>query len=210
MIGTAGPQVAARLFRVAWLSIALGVGMEILILVTQSAFGSVPGMGAMIADTVQKITWSFLVCSGLAIGAATTPARPLVVGIAGLLSGPLGLNVSRAVHKSVNQAMQINGGAAGIPSPVTLTVLKGIEYLILGVGITWIANRGRASVATVLSFGLAVGILFGGIILALTLVGSPQPPPTAALVTRAVNEIAFPVGCALVLFVARALPSLRD
>lgn len=53
--------------------------------------------------------------------------------------------------------------------------------------------------------GLAIGLLFGGAMLALTLGSSPEPPPTVDLVSRGVNEILFPVGCALVLFSAGTL-----
>jgi hypothetical protein len=53
--------------------------------------------------------------------------------------------------------------------------------------------------------GLAVGVVFGGTILALTLGAAPCPVPTADLVSRGLNELLFPVGCALVLFSAGAL-----
>jgi len=53
--------------------------------------------------------------------------------------------------------------------------------------------------------GLAVGILFGGTILALTYVSAPEPPSLTALISRGIDEVVFPVGCSLVLFSAQAL-----
>jgi hypothetical protein len=53
--------------------------------------------------------------------------------------------------------------------------------------------------------GLAIGIIFGGTIVALTYSMSSETPATADLVTRGVNEVLFPVGCSLVLFAAAAL-----
>ncbi len=53
--------------------------------------------------------------------------------------------------------------------------------------------------------GLAVGILFGGAILALTYASAPEPPSATVLVSRGVDEVFFPVGCSLVLFSAQAL-----
>ena len=53
--------------------------------------------------------------------------------------------------------------------------------------------------------GLAIGILFGGAILALTYASAPEPPSVTALVSRGIDEVFFPVGCSLVLFSAQAL-----
>ena len=55
--------------------------------------------------------------------------------------------------------------------------------------------------------GLAVGILFGGAIPALTVGAAPGPVPPAALVSPGLNELLFPIGCALALFSAGALGS---
>jgi hypothetical protein len=56
-----------------------------------------------------------------------------------------------------------------------------------------------------LATGLLVGLVFGGTIVGLTYQMSPEPPVTAALVSRGANEILFPVGCSLVLFAATAM-----
>jgi hypothetical protein len=47
--------------------------------------------------------------------------------------------------------------------------------------------------------------VFGGAILALTLGAAPGAVPAPNLVSRGLNELLFPVGCALVLFSAGAL-----
>jgi len=53
--------------------------------------------------------------------------------------------------------------------------------------------------------GLAVGIVFGGTVLAYTYTSAPELPPTATLISRGIDEVFFPVGCSLVLFSAQAL-----
>ena len=52
--------------------------------------------------------------------------------------------------------------------------------------------------------GLASGLLFGGPLLALTFQAMPQLT-AAAVVARSVNELFFPVGCALVLYASDTL-----
>ena len=56
-----------------------------------------------------------------------------------------------------------------------------------------------------LAAGLVIGILFGGTLVALAYWTPPEPLATQALVSRGVNEILFPIGCALVLFSATAV-----
>jgi hypothetical protein len=48
-------------------------------------------------------------------------------------------------------------------------------------------------------------MLFGSTMVALAYWTAPEPLATQALVSRGVNEILFPVGCALVLFSATAV-----
>jgi hypothetical protein len=53
--------------------------------------------------------------------------------------------------------------------------------------------------------GFGIGLVFGGVTLALRSKSALQPLSTAELATQGVNEILFPIGCALVLFAAQAL-----
>lgn len=53
--------------------------------------------------------------------------------------------------------------------------------------------------------GLVVGVFFGDAIVAATYWTSPKPPGSADLIVWGFNELLFPVGCSLVLFLAQAL-----
>lgn len=88
----------------------------------------------------------------------------------------------------------------GIAMEVVLLVLGGGLGEMLGLApvvadfvrnITW-------------SVFVCVGLVFGGARIALASSVTPQPP-AADLLVEGVNEILFPVGCALVLFSAGAL-----
>jgi hypothetical protein len=48
--------LGSTLVRVAWLAILLGFGMEILLLILAAGFGSLPGLGSVVADLAGKVT----------------------------------------------------------------------------------------------------------------------------------------------------------
>ncbi|MGH7886619.1 MAG: hypothetical protein ACREPG_02055, partial [Candidatus Binatia bacterium] len=58
-----GSHLAQTLLHIAWLSIILGLTMEIIMLVIAANANKLPGIGPIIADVVQKISWSGLVCT---------------------------------------------------------------------------------------------------------------------------------------------------
>lgn len=194
------PDFATTLLNVAWLSIALGIVMEVLVLGTASGLGTMPGVGAVAADTVQKVSWSTIVCVGLAIGTAASKARIPVMGLTGLLAAPAGFAIARSLHSGIAQAFGAGVAAAGQPSALLLAILKGIQYGCLGMAVGWAGQRLQGRATAYVGAGLITGIVFGGLTLALM-----SPLPVAALIARGVNEILFPVGCSLVLFSAETL-----
>jgi hypothetical protein len=193
------------LLRVAWLAVALGLAMEALLLLLASGFGEVLGLKSLVADLVRNVTWAAFVCVGLAVGTTLSKIRVPAMGFFGFLAAPLAFEVSRSVHKGTLEALDLSGAEATAASPVLLALIKGVEYGCLGLLIGWIGGRAWGGVLAHALAGLAVGIVFGGAILALTLGAAPGPVPVADLVSRGLNELLFPVGCALVLFSAGAL-----
>ena len=199
------PTLGGTLLRAAWLSILLGFVMEALLLLLVTGFGNVPKLKPILADLVQKVSWSVFVCVGLAIGTAASKARAPVMGLTGLLAAPLAFNIARFLHKSASHALAIAGPAAGAPSPILLGFLKGVEYGSLGSAVGWVARRSWGGVAAYVAVGLCVGIVFGGGILALTAWAAAKPFSGVDLFARGVNEVLFPVGCSIVLYTAEAL-----
>ena len=203
---TPGPasNLGATLLRVAWLAVALGLVMEALLLVLGGALGEVFGLRPLIADLVKNISWSVFVCVGLAIGTAVVKARVPVMGALGLLSAPLAFEASRVLHKSTLEALAVSGGGGDNISPLLVAVIKGLEYGCLGLGVGWVSQRRWGGVAAHAAVGLLVGLLFGGIEIALA-PGTIAQQPTASLLPEAVNGVLFPVGCSLVLYSAKFL-----
>lgn len=195
------------LLRVAWLSVLLGLGMEALLLLFAASSGLIPGLGEIVAASVQKISWAVIVCTGIALGTTVSSIfRAPLMGMLGFLAAPVAFHVARTLHQGTKEALEITGGVASIGESVFLIALiKGVEYACLAALIGWIGRRPWGGLAPHILVGLAVGILFGGTILALTYVSAPEPPSLTALISRGIDEVVFPVGCSLVLFSAQAL-----
>jgi hypothetical protein len=195
------PQV----LRVAWLAILLGLGIELLLLAVQAATGHFAGPKPLLVDLVQKVSWSFLVCVGLAFGTAATKSRPQLMGLLGLLSAPLAFNIARSLHKGAAQALSLTDGVPAGASPFLIALLKAVEYGFLGWMVGKLSRRPNAGAGAHLAVGLALGLTFGTAIVLLLGAGSPEPTPLPDLLARGINELFFPIGCALALYAAGAL-----
>ena len=200
-----GSHLGATLLRVAWLAILLGVVMEILVLLFTAGSGLVPDLEPIAAAFVQKISWSALVCVGIAIGTAASSARAPLMGLLGFLAAPIAFDVARTLHQGTAKALEISGTESAGPPVLLLALIKGIEYACLGAAVGWIGQRSWGGLAAHASVGLVVGMIFGGVILTLTYSATSPPPPATDLIPQGVDELLFPVGCSLVLFSAEAL-----
>lgn len=199
--------MVAKILRVAWLSVGLGIATELILLLVAAGLGSLPGLKPMVADLVQKVSWSFVVCMGLAAGTAASKHREAVGGLAGAVAAPLAFHIARALHRSTLQALEIAGPAGGRPSPLVLAAIKAVEYAVLGVILASLSKRGSGAKAYAL-VGLLIGGACAGVIVYLVL-SSGAKPNVAALLARAVNEVLFPIGCSLVLFATEAIGRLN-
>ena len=191
--------------RVAWLSIGLGLALEVVLLVL-AAFTDTAGdtPRPFLSDLAQKVSWSFIVCVGLAFGTTAGRAREGIMGLLGLISAPAGFTVARAAHKAVNGALGIAGKAMAPGLVLLVGGLKGAQYALFGVVLGWITKR-AFGLKTYVAAGLAFGLTFGLAIVAATVRASPAPLSTVDVAARAINEVLFPVGCALVLYASGAL-----
>lgn len=192
--------LGAKLLRVAWMSIGLGVALELLLMGATAFAGGLSAKGA-IADLVQKLSWGTIVCVGLAVGTAASKARTEVMGLLGAISAPLGFTVARTLHKSVGQAMGLAVAGAGA-SPFLVAGLKAVEYALLGAVLGALDQRegGRTLASHVVSGGL-IGLTFGsGIVAVMARAGGPVT--VVSLLSKGINEVLFPLGCSLVLYFA--------
>jgi hypothetical protein len=188
------------LLRIAWGSVVLGLAMEVVLLAAALLTGGNAPARAVVADVVQKVAWSTIVCLGIGIGNSAAKTAPPMAGLSGLVAGPIGFVVAKALHQGVSQALGIALGGTSHPSAVVLAVIKGLQYGGLGHGLAWVGKRFGGHVIAYVGAGLAMGLVFGGLTLYLM---SPLAP--TALVVRGLNEVLFPVGCSLVVYSAQSL-----
>jgi hypothetical protein len=139
----ASAGLGSTLFRVAWLAILLGFAMEILLLLFTAGFEILPGFRSVLADLIGKVSWSALVCAGLAIGTAASKVRAPFMGLLGLLAAPIAFHVSRTLQQGMAKTLEV--AAAGAPvgtyTLILLALLKAVEYGCLGAAIGWIGRR---------------------------------------------------------------------
>lgn len=206
------PPVAARpnalvpqVLRVAWLSICLGLALEVVLLVL-AAFTDTAGdtPKPFVSDLAHKVSWSFIVCVGLAFGTTAGKAREGIMGLLGLISAPAGFTAARAVHKAVNGALGVAGKTMAPNLVLLVGGLKGLQYALFGVVLAWITKRAFGLKAYIAA-GLAFGLTFGLAIVTTTVRASAATVPAVDVAARCINEVLFPVGCALVLYASGAL-----
>jgi len=203
--------LAPTLLRVAWMSVLLGVAMEVLFLLLEAALGGSGSVAKYAADFLQKLSWSTLVCVGLALGNGAAKARAAWMGLLGLLAAPAAFTAARAVHKSATQALSLAQVGVFGPSPWTLGLIKAAEYAVLGWVLGWLSARGELRASRYALCGAAAGSLFGGWIVILRVQAILAQQPTVsplAWAPLAANEIAFPIGCSLVIWGATAMSKI--
>ena len=192
-------KLGSRLTQVAWMSILLGLVMEGLLVAARLGVFT---LDATIAEMTNRVSWSVLVCTGLAIGdTLAEKSRPVLLGLSGLIGTPLAFAVARGLHKGTAEIMGIAQPADPI-SPLLAAGIRGVEYMCLGLLIFWLKKQPRSTVLGYVGVGLVVGLVFGGVLLML------NPAVTGSLTSMlvwGVNELAFPVGCTLVLFASAAV-----
>jgi hypothetical protein len=194
----------ATLLRVAWLAVLLGLLLQLALLLVAAGFGTFAGLRPLLAETCKTVSWSVLVCAGVALGRVASKSRLPVAGVSGLLAAPLALTAANIVQKGVAEALGATGVTSG-PTPVWLLLLKAAEYAFLGAALGWIGRRAWAGASAHAAAGLVAGVIFGAAILVLTMQAAPKPLPAGGLVTKGVNELLFPIGCALVVFISEIL-----
>jgi hypothetical protein len=182
------------------MSIAFGIALELLLLLVTTLAGKESGIKPFVRDLLQKISWSVFVCVGLAIGTTVTKAlRGLVMGVLGLLAAPLAFTVAKAVHKSVAQALSIDTTAPPFDA-LTFAILKGLEFGLLGVFVGYWACKTNRPFRNHLLVGTVLGTIYC-VMMTYRLSQAPNMQLPKLLGTG-LNELIYPIGCALILYAA--------
>jgi hypothetical protein len=194
--------VASVLARAAWLAILLGLAVQILILFAKIAAGGQSGRLQVIVDVASGVTWSALVCSGIAIGTAISRHRAAIMGLLGLVSAPVAWAAAKGVQRGVQWMLGAPLETIG-PLVYQVGAAKTLEYAVLGVLLGRLIRTPNSTLRAHVLTGLVVGLAFGGLILLLNYMHATAAGgglPAARLVAICVNELIFPAGCATVIY----------
>lgn len=192
-----GESSAARVLRVAWMAILLGLALEVVVATAANLQGAAWEPLRTVASAGQRVSWSVILCAVLAWAQTIQPPNAVRTGLFGFAGAPIAAIAARAVHKGVLQAGSATpAGGAGVPWG--LIAVRALEYLLLGMLSTRLA---RKRTHAHLTMGLAVGAL--GLALQLTVLDA-SASSSGAVLLLALNELLFPAGCAVVLHAASA------
>ena len=186
--------------RVVTLSLLLVATLEVLLVLSAAAGGGLEGPGPFLLDLAQKVPWGVGVCTGVWLGLELGRGRAVVVAAAALVAAPIASLLLRAVAEGAH-AMAFAEAPTG-PPPLVVAAIKGIEYACLGLLVAWLGRRSWARIQHHAAAGMLVAVPFGLGLLALSAASSELPLDTRRMVVWAVNELLFPIGCALILFSA--------
>jgi len=191
---------AALVLHVCWLSILLGLVIQLSLLAVSVAFGHLPKLNPLVVDFAQRIAWSTIVCASISVAMAASKLPVSWTGFAGLLSASVAFKIARAVQKGVGAALNAAPAAVKGPSPLVLGIIKAVEYGCLAAILALMVKRKPRGAKAHAAIGLAMGIFFGAIVLGYTYRTNFKLFTAADVMSRGLNEIFFPVGCSLVLF----------
>lgn len=193
----------SRIAIVAVLAVGLGLFMQALVVVLRLADGVVIPEARTIAELMGAITWSVIVCTGVAIGMSIGKARAVLAGGLALFFAPIALASAKAVEKVMLAIME----ASVTPAVLSLElvgIVRAAEYGLLALMLTLLTERRAVRFVPYALAGATVGLIFGGLVTAMTLLaGAPSTP--VAIATLAAKEIGSPIGCALVIFVGQMI-----
>ncbi|GAB4071857.1 hypothetical protein KHC28_16350 [Ancylobacter sonchi] len=208
--GSIAAEAVQRAVRVAWMAVLLGIAVQLMTIVLALGFGAGwPGV-AVLADFAQGVSWAILVCIGLAVGTVAGRDRSLVMGVLGLLSGPVAWGLAKGAQRTVQAALGLT--PAGIDGFFYLVcAIRGAEYAALGALLGYLSQREVTGIRSYLLLGAVVGLAAAAAMTGLNLWRAAQTGatiPTARLIGAAVNELVFPIGCALVICMALRMKRL--
>jgi hypothetical protein len=188
---------------VAVLSLALVALLELvqasMLLIMDQPFG-VP---ELMRDLILKTPWSIIVCIALWSGLRYGRGSAVVGALVAVVAAPV---ASLSAHALAVTATSYTLSAMHemIISPYLVAAQKGVAYVSLALLVLWLWARTRATAWQHAAAGLAVGLLFGGALLLVEAEWGVRPLTTSLVVAWAVNEVLFPIGCALLLWHVRA------
>ncbi len=206
-------KVSKAIFHTSWMAFVLALVIQIILIGIVSIGGMPDNFKPFLADFVNRLSWGFLVCIALTVGTTATKFRTPLMGLLGLLFAPVAFIAARILGSGTGQLLGVPPAPADGTSPIITGAIKSVQYGILGTGLGFVSQYSWGRALTHIGVGLFAGVVFGGAILIYALQAAGSAVPVLQVVGRAANELLFPIGCALIMFLtqsfSRLLPSQR-
>jgi hypothetical protein len=203
--------VGSHLIKAAWLSVLAGLAMQLLTLAAAASAGATPSLLGATLGAVGKLSWSTIVCLGVVVGLSVPRASYASAAGWGFAGAQLGFHGARALQHALGFALGQSAGTQPAALLIGGSVIKGLQYAALALTLMWLKRRETASPRNYALIGLGHGLSFGAALVTLQLQVTQQSAP-AVWIPMVVNEVVFPVLCALVVYAttrARSLASKR-
>lgn len=200
-----GDHALRQIGTVALLSVLLGFVMQGFILAVKLAAGGAPPGIIFISDLAQGITWSFFVCTGVSVGVFLSKARASVAGFIALACAPFAVALAKSAQKTMNGILKVADQPAML-SLATISILRAIEYGILGWLLAKLAQRETLKIGPYIGSSVLIGVIFGGTISFLTYSSSVTMGSALSLPKTfgtVLNEMGSPIGCALLIYIGQ-------
>lgn len=198
--GRAPANLSKTLVHAAWMAIALGLAVQFAVLASKILGGALPKAAQLAVDFAGGVAWATVVCAAIAAGTVTVRRTAVAMGYLGLLFAPLAWAVAKAVQRAVQWMLGMPFDTFGALA-FQVGGVKTIEYTLLGYLLGRLIRTPASTLSRHALLGAIVGLCFGAAIVGLHLLHAPAAGvPLVKLVSLAVNEILFPVGCSVVIY----------
>jgi hypothetical protein len=189
------------------LALAPALLIELLIALTRSLLSA--HSSGLVAETMGGITWSLLVCFGVAAGSALSRMSEAVASAVAFVCTPIALLLSKAVQGGVNEVLEHTSTSLP-PGLGLIAAVKACEYAALAYVLARLANAGVHALAPHLVAGLGAAAVFGTTIVAIA-AKAPNPDlGMSAIATTSINEALFPLGCVVAVLLTRGAQRTTD
>jgi hypothetical protein len=189
------------------LSIVLGLVLQVAIVTTRAIFGA--DSPSWLPETVGSVSWALIVCFGVAAGTTIMRSTATTAGIIALIFTPIALAAAKAAQKGMT--VLLGQPAENLSASIFLiAAIKAIQYGFLSYVLVILTRRGSDSLRPYLLFGIGVGLTFGLLLTFIAAWTADPAMPTAKLASTTVNEVLFPLGCVIAIYIARSVARLAE
>ncbi|MCE5290387.1 MAG: hypothetical protein LLG14_14265 [Nocardiaceae bacterium] len=182
------------------LAIVLGLAIQLAMIVTR-AIGA-DSIDNVLSETVGNVSWSVIVCFGVTAGTTIRKSTAPVAAAIAFVCAPIALGVAKGAQRGVNELSGVEPEAM-TSSLLLIAAVKAVQYGFLAFMLNRLSGRGVDQLLTYMAVGAGAGATFG---LLNVLIRSLTSSLTVSdLAPIAINELLFPMGCAIAVYVAASV-----